>query len=783
MAGMFDSVFEYLFKYPQIAYERGEIVWGGAWSPLVLLLLLGFGAVLVVWSYVATRNQASLLATWTLVLIRATGLAVLTICLLRPTLVLSTAVPQQNVVAIVIDDSRSMMIPDQGDRERGVVAQDFFASPESPLLEELEARFLLRHFRFSSQTERLRDSEELAFDGTRTLLGSSLDFVRSELASLPLSSIVLVTDGGDQAPEAMEEALLAIRAEGIPVHVVGAGRERVSPEIVIERVELPRSVARGSAVMAQVIVAHTGLNGARVPVHIEEDGRILASQEVVLEGGSGSTTVRIPITLETPGVRSLTARVPGQTGEVLQENNAMDAHIQVRDGRDKILYYEGQPRHEVAFMRRAVRDDQNLQLVVLQRTGEDRYVRLDVDSGDELAGGFPSSREELFEYRGLILGSVEASSFSPDQIRMIVDFVDRRGGGLLALGGPRAFAEGGYAGTALDPIFPLELDPAVARPRGEVGDFWATMRIAPTRSGLQHPALLLAGPPTDGASNTPLTESDTERMERWEALPELTTVNALGTPKRGATVLLTGSSSDLPGGEQPVLAFQRYGAGVSAVLGVHDTWLWQMHADIPLEDETHELFWRQLLRWLVQDVSDPLQANATRTRVAPGEAVELVARVMSEEFLPVNNAVVTARVTDPFGSEQEVALTWDLDRDGEYRGSFLPGPDGPYEVQVEAVDGERTLGAPPLHIQAGVLDDELRSGAMRGNLLRRIATETGGQYYPLDRTDGLAEDLRYTERGTVVQEERDLWDLPVFFFLLVGLLSAEWLFRRGMGLA
>ena len=247
MAGMFDSVFEYLFKYPQIAYERGEIVWGGAWSPLVLLLLLGFGAVLVVWSYVATRNQASLLATWTLVLIRATGLAVLTICLLRPTLVLSTAVPQQNVVAIVIDDSRSMMIPDQGDRERGVVAQDFFASPESPLLEELEARFLLRHFRFSSQTERLRDSEELAFDGNRTLLGSSLDFVRSELASLPLSSIVLVTDGGDQAPEAMEEALLAIRAEGIPVHVVGAGRERVSPEIVIERVELPRSVARGSA--------------------------------------------------------------------------------------------------------------------------------------------------------------------------------------------------------------------------------------------------------------------------------------------------------------------------------------------------------------------------------------------------------------------------------------------------------------------------------------------------------------------------------------------------------
>jgi hypothetical protein len=158
--------------------------------------------------------------------------------------------------------------------------------------------------------------------------------------------------------------------------------------------------------MADVVVAHTGLGGRTVAVNLEEDGRILASESVEFEGSGGSNTVRIPVTLESAGVRSLTVRVAAQPNEVVPDNNQLGVHIRVRDERDKILYYEGQPRDEVGFLRRAVEDDQNLQVVVLQRTGEDRYVRLDVDSGDELAGGFPRTREELFEYRGLILGSV-----------------------------------------------------------------------------------------------------------------------------------------------------------------------------------------------------------------------------------------------------------------------------------------------------------------------------------------------------------------------------------------
>ena len=60
-------------------------------------------------------------------------------------------------------------------------------------------------------------------------------------------------------------------------------------------------------------------------------------------------------------------------------------------------------------------------------------------------------------------------------------------------------------------------------------------------------------------------------------------------------------------------------------LPVEDLWLWQMHADIPLEDMTHETFWRQLLRWLVSDSPGRVDGGAGPDRAVPGEPVEVKA--------------------------------------------------------------------------------------------------------------------------------------------------------------
>src|SRR5690606_1592406 len=210
------------------------------------------------------------------------------------------------------------------------------------------------------------------------------------------------------------------------------------------------------------------------------------------------------------------------------------ALLEVRDGPHKILYFEGEPRWEVKFMRMAVAQDPQLQLVLLQRSAENKFYRLGVDSAAELQAGFPRTREELFSYRAIILGSVEAGYFSREQLQLLTDFVAERGGSLLALGGRRSFSEGGYAGTPLADVLPVELDG-----RSDTG-FFTELSVSPTQLGQGHAALQLAENP------------DSSRA-RWETLPPLSTFNRVTRVKPGATTLLTGSGPGVPAG-QVVLA-------------------------------------------------------------------------------------------------------------------------------------------------------------------------------------------------------------------------------------
>ena len=73
--------------------------------------------------------------------------------------------------------------------------------------------------------------------------------------------------------------------------------------------------------------------------------------------------------------------------------------------------------------------------------------------------------------------------------------------------------------------------------------------------------------------------------------------------------------------------------------------------------------------------------------------------------------------------------------------------------------------------------------AMRASLLKRIAEDTGGRFYTPATLAGLAEDVRYAGRGVTSVEERDLWNMPIVLIALVGLVCAEWGYRRAVGLA
>ncbi|MDH5197992.1 MAG: hypothetical protein OEY20_12145, partial [Gemmatimonadota bacterium] len=735
-------------------------------SPLPAGVILALGAVALVLAGLAYRRAHTTLTVRDRVILfglRAGVVAILVFCLSGPTLRLSTVVPQQNVIGVLVDDSRSMRVADQGDQTRGAVAAEAFA-PDGPVMRALAQRFRVRVYRFSETLDRVDSVGALRFDGRRTDLAEALATARRELATVPLAGLVVASDGADNANGSLAEPLLALAADRVPVYTVGIGDVAFEPDIEVTRAAVPRSVLQGAAVVAELSVQSAGYGGRTVPLVVEDEGRILSQTEIRLPNAGEPSVVRAHFVVSEPGPRRVRFSIPVQEGELLAENNTVEALLVVERRVERILYFEGEPRFEVKFLRRAIAEDDRLEVVTLLRTAEDKFLRLGVTDSTELAAGFPRTRAELFRYRGLILGSVEASFFTHDQLQMLAEFVSVRGGGLLTLGGRDAFAEGGWDQTPLADVLPVIAEPHAT---SDSGRFFVEVSVEAEPIGLEHPVLQLRATPEASAA-------------RWDSLPALSLLNPIREAKPGASTLLTGRG---PRGPYIVLATQRYGRGRAMTLTPQDSWVWQMHADIPLEDQTHEVFWRQLLRYLVSEVPQPLTARLSADRVEPGEAVTLTAEVADSGYVRVNGAEVWATVVDPAGVEREIPLRWTVRRDGEYEASWTPETGGIHEVRVRASQGGQPLGAAVAYVEAGDVGAEYFGAALQEGTLRRVAEETGGRYYTPATLRTLAEDVTFTESGATVVEYRDLWDMPILLLAIIALLSAEWSLRRRRGLA
>jgi uncharacterized membrane protein len=758
-----ETVFRLLFSYRPVVFQQGEFRLLPSAGSYVAAVLAAIAIAITVVSYRSVRARGNRRDRIVLAALRVAALSLVVFCLFRPVLVVKAAVAQQNFLGILIDDSRSMQIADGG-QPRGELVRRAFGAPDSPIVKALSDKFVIRTFRFSSTASRLPAVNDLTFSGPQTRLGAALEGARQELAGLPLAGLVLVSDGADTTDASLGDAILALKADSLPVFTVGVGRDRLARDIQVDRVSTPRTALKGTSLMIDAVITQTGYPGEAVTLDVEDDGRIVGSQEVKLPADGEPAAVRVRFTASEAGPRLFRFRIAPRPGEMVTQNNARESLIDVLDRREKILYYEGEPRAEMKFIRRAVADDKNLQLVTLQRTADNKYLRLDVDNAEQLLAGFPKTREELFAYRGLILGSIEAGAFTGDQLRMISEFVERRGGGLLMIGGPRSFGEGDYAGTPVADALPV----TVSRPAKSLDALpVAHVKVRPTRAGEAHAVTQIAA--TEAAS-----------LARWPEMPALTSVNPVREVKPGATVLLTGGDGRR---EDVVLAFQRYGRGKTIAFTPQDSWLWQMSAKMSLEDMTHENYWRQLLRWLVDGVPDPVNVHTLTERVEPGEPITLVGEVVDPDFVELNDAHVVARVTAPKGTTVEVPMQWTGDRNGEYRATFTTSDGGVYAAQIEATRGGKTLGTQATEFRAAPGDAEYFDAAMHAARLQRIAQDTGGKYYTIDGMTTLPDDLRYTGRGVTTVEERDLWHMPIVLLALVGLMCAEWGYRRAVGLA
>ncbi len=753
-------MFEFLFKYPPDLYARGEFVVAGSWWLYLCTVLIVAPAIFTVLRYIRVRGESRTSDRLLLGVTRTAILAILILALFQPMLRVTTQEARGNVVGVLLDDSLSMNITDQGGQPRAQFVQRAFDPQTGEITRELAKHFAPRFFRFAAGAQPLQAADTMSYSGRTTNLARALEQVRRELGDATTAALVVVSDGAVTEPVSLDKTLAFFRAAGIPIHVVGVGQDKFIRDIEITNVAMPRQALKGASIAADVLIKHRGFDNERARLLIEDDGRLLAMEDVTLLARQPAQTVRVQFLLKEAGPRHVKFHIVPATDEVVSENNTREAELTVQDRRQRILYFEGEPRFEVKFIRRALAKDDNIRIVSLIRTAESKFYRLGIDTPQELATGFPQRPEELFSYDGLILGSVEAGFFSTDQLQMIADFVSRRGGGLLVLGGKRTFANGGYFATPVAEVLPLVLEAKQGQP------FRVEARVQPTARTETHP----------------LTEfMRTEKnISSWKTLPPLTVLHPLYAVKPGATVLLEGRTPGLSSA-LALLTQQRFGRGQALVFNVQNSWRWRMHQDIPLDDQTHQTLWRQLLRWLVQSVPDRITFQTSASEAVPQESVEVRAQVLDAGYLPRNNAEVRLIVTTPIGDQLRLPMHWVAAQDGIYQAHFMPKHAGMYDVRVET-PSENGFDTAETHIQVGAATREYFQAEMNEILLRRIATATGGQFYTAADVSKLVEEVKPVQAGATVLKRLPLWNMPAAFLLLLVLIAFEWVYRRWRGL-
>jgi len=232
----------------------------------------------------------------------------------------------------------------------------------------------------------------------------------------------------------------------------------------------------------------------------------------------------------------------------------------------------------------------------------------------------------------------------------------------------------------------------------------------------------------------------------------------------------------------PLLVQQRYGRGQTLALTAADTWRWKMRMDA--KNNAHETFWRQMLRYLVSGTPRQVEIGTEKEVYALDDNVSIVADIRDKRFNPAPDARATARVTKPSGAVVDVPLKFTtLNSVNTYAGEFKADELGQH--RIELVGTSQSLGtlSAASNMLVSDLNREYYSAAQNSDLLKRISAETGGKYYTPAEAQSLLDDLIYRQTPYSERVTKDLWDMPVNFLLIIGLLSAEWFLRKREGLA
>ncbi|MFK7890622.1 MAG: hypothetical protein AB8B63_07380 [Granulosicoccus sp.] len=765
-------MFEFLFSYPASVWQDARLVFDSGWSQVALWVCMALA--LVVLGVSLLRLQLSPARKSVVALLQGAAVSIALFMLWQPALLVQGAEKGENTVAWLLDASSSMAIEDV---PLSATSTQSVTSRYSAGLQLIESQGVADDADFEASLYAI-DGDLTAVPSleafpdepiaARTTLAGSIDSLLGTVSNNATAAVVLISDGSDNSDNVDASWWQALAAAGVPVHTVGTGRLLNPNDLQLTDVVVPKSSPPDALMQVRLKVSHSKAGTARVRVLAGDE--LLAAEDITLPEGMQNSEHIVSVPTGEEGVRQLEFTIETQDDIALSglavdpdlRNNRQARVVRIDDAARRVLYVEGEPRWEYKFLRRAVDQQPGVQIVSLLRTSANKFYRQGVRDASELADGFPVTREALFDYDAVIIGSMDAAELSTPQQSALRDFVNIRGGSLLMLGGRHGLADGGWGRSVTAAALPVLLDPDL-----NASTFARDRAYArPTLAGYRTPWLRLA-------------DNDLDNIEGWNELPELADFQSVGTVKPGAVTLLERVGSSASDQVEPLLVMQRYGRGKSLVLGTSGTWRWQM--SLPSEDQKHERFWQQLTGMLVDDVMTRVAVDTGTQVYRDSDTATLAVTAFNPDYTALQQSSFPVQITLPNGALETLELIADGERAGLYTAQLPTQGDGPYAVMAMApLGGESPQGSVSAAEHWWVHESgtaESFDPWQQRAFLQRVSEVTGGSYLSIEDGDELEELLARQNSALTRELQLPLWNMPLLFLLLLALKGLEWLLR------
>ncbi len=707
------------------------------------------------WTYRRTRPPLPTGYKILLVTLRSLVVVLLGMLALEPLLSLGSGRSRPERVALLVDRSVSMLLPQAG-------------SPGGPSRLET-ARSLVGQWRsgrdvaaiytFGRGLNRLEDIDSLAAESLedRTDLADALE----ELLSAPgpgWDRVVLVSDGRVNAGGGV---LAALPDSGVAIDVVPLGGSPDGSDPALSGIEQIAPAYEDGPVELELTLS--GKARATLAVDIFLDGRKVAERRLrPPSGGASLSAERISFDAPAAGSYWLEASLRPLAGEFSELNNRRLLRLHVRQSRRTFLLISNSPDWDLTFTGRALAavDDWEVStLLILEgENGSTLYRR--IRQGTFSAGSLPATAELDDAALVLLHGDIAK--------------LGRRFLGRLA---QRAAA--GALGLVLWPT--VRFDPAVLPPE--------LAGVLPVSSGAIIP---LEAPATACRLYTNGRYGVLGALGGGgviDDLPPVTTVYRGLKPVRSAEILaLAGSRGPTAGEGAPVLAV-RPSAGVrSALITAQGLWRWHMQRQLgdPEDAALYFNMWRELAGWLTAaERRSPLVLEPGREVFGAGEPVSLSGEIrdaLDDGEIVIEASLWTAGsagVRDTLATVRTTRPAAAGERDG-FALDFGVLPPGVYCYGALASSGADTLSAGG-ELAVEQFSPELAEARPDSLGLVALAASTGGRVIsPGEAAEELQRAGEVREVVTLrISLSRESW----IYWLIVALLAAEWTLRRQKALA